>query len=629
MPELGENNLTHIESAESKTIASDLVKPKVGDWFWIDEKWFACVTHIGTNYANVEGPGGYVERIHAKEFSSRCVLEPEPELHIDNKIAHHKRELSRLTEEIKELTTTLGLSAVSLTEGSVSALATRTNENAVEEYKTALVLAKEKTLPELFSQVRSTSESLKTWLSATTIPLKAQVDDFKDLIKTVENRIFNVELYAGLVETVELIADGKEAPIGEKVRLMQRRAYMDEECLAEYKTGGMDFDGIGDFDCWMAKPENYNRILPFPRCVIAFQVRRNNKEREAVTFAEFISIHIKEQEDKATFLYMRNGEKLYRLSTAIDFGQKLFPDIEASFLNSQVLYAKTSFDRVREIISEHEYTDMVEEEKRKEAELKKKLKGLPKSKHWEHSSVWIRSTEYKLFSPDNVMFDDIEAELKSKVDEHNRLVIVLQGLMDRSPVFHPHPKFSLWEEKDFSAAFELVYDSSRALVGGDRPDFEALRELLNDQLRQGCVTAGQEEQWEINEAVKECNRLDNDWRCSKQHYRPTHYRPHGDPGPGRLATVEKYLSRARKCVYKWERERRTYSYYKEGNIPCSLTLPSAQILNVSAYEPGMFKPFFADPRTRADYLRWAPLLLSAEEFHAGNKDGKPKKKNKS
>ena len=39
----------------------------------------------------------------------------------------------------------------------------------------------------------------------------------------------------------------------------------------------------------------------------------------------------------------------------------------------------------------------------------------------------------------------------------------------------------------------------------------------------------------------------------------------------------------------------------------------------SAYTPGDYRQFFADPRTRAEYLKWAPLLLEAEEWWAGNR----------
>jgi hypothetical protein len=40
-------------------------------------------------------------------------------------------------------------------------------------------------------------------------------------------------------------------------------------------------------------------------------------------------------------------------------------------------------------------------------------------------------------------------------------------------------------------------------------------------------------------------------------------------------------------------------------------------VNVSAYKPGEHLQFFQDPRTRAKYMKWAPMLLAAEDFHAG------------
>lgn len=242
------------------------------------------------------------------------------------------------------------------------------------------------------------------------------------------------------------------------------------------------------------------------------------------------------------------------------------------------------------------------------------------------SYVHNDSKDYILFSPDHVMFDDIEAFVKDKIDEHNRLVVVLQGLMDRSPVFHPHPKYSLWKHDDFEAAFELIYDDSRALVSGSAPDFEAFRKKLNASLCDGCVTVGQDDVWERGEAVKECNRRDGDWR-DKSHYRPKRYRPYGNPGPGMIATVVKCAKRTRKCTYEWGRERQTYvPFENRGRIPCSITVDPSELINIDAYRPGMFKQFFADPRTRANYLQWAPLLLTAEEYHAGNKSGKPVKR---
>jgi len=54
-------------------------------------------------------------------------------------------------------------------------------------------------------------------------------------------------------------------------------------------------------------------------------------------------------------------------------------------------------------------------------------------------------------------------------------------------------------------------------------------------------------------------------------------------------------------------------------IGCSFTTSIEDVLNVDAYRPGDFRQFFNDPRTRQQYLKWAWMLLEAEEYHAGNR----------
>jgi len=53
------------------------------------------------------------------------------------------------------------------------------------------------------------------------------------------------------------------------------------------------------------------------------------------------------------------------------------------------------------------------------------------------------------------------------------------------------------------------------------------------------------------------------------------------------------------------------------SIRTTLTVPQNRLFNISAYQPGDFKQFYRDPRTRGDYLRWAHMLLTAEDYHAG------------
>lgn len=613
----------------------DPAAPKVGRWYWVKDtrwdgeaeehkefKWFGCVVHVGSNYAELNSPQGWEARIHFDEFWGRCEFVPNPDEVIKGKIGHYQREVHALMAKVKEITSRLAITpGPALPAGAeTQALALRGSGQNIDEYKAALVLAQEKTLPELFKEIKDSNASLGRWLSAELIPLKAQAEGMEPAIEAIKNRIFSVELYAGLTEQVEQIADGTPADLNEKVHLLQRRAYMDEECLAQYETGGMVFKDIRAFDAWLARPKNRDRLLPFQRCIVAFQVRRNAKHREWGNLREFVRMLEDEQADKFTFLYIRNGEQLFRLSTAIEFDSKLFPDMDAHKLSGPLYAEVWNSGGVHKLITENEWKGMVEEEEAKIA----KAKTVPKKDRWQYEVHFRESTRFSPFNRENVYYDDIAAHIREEMNKHNRLVLVLQGLLDRSPVLHPHPPWQLWTGQGFEQALSLVYDDSRALVAGEKPDFEAYRARLNASLKAGSITVGQEDDWERQEAIKENNRMDRDYRHKRSDYRPSRYRPYGNPGPGKIARALKVSPRKGTCTFEWTRERQTQTYDDSDNrIRCTVTVKIKRLLNIDAYKPGDFRQFFDDPRTRAEYLRWAPLLLEAEEYHAGNRKVPP------
>lgn len=50
-------------------------------------------------------------------------------------------------------------------------------------------------------------------------------------------------------------------------------------------------------------------------------------------------------------------------------------------------------------------------------------------------------------------------------------------------------------------------------------------------------------------------------------------------------------------------------------IEMSWWCPFEHLTCIDAYTPGDFHMFFDDPRTRGNYLEWAPILLAAEDWH--------------
>jgi len=609
----------------------------VGQWYWVnseDGRWLGCVIRLGSNFVALEGPGTWSVRILNDDFWKCCEREYDPDKVIHSEINKYRNQVAELTGQVRELTAQLSVAPSDMLPengGETCALAKIGMGQDIHQYKADLIKAKNETLPDLFSKIKKATEGMAHWMEAKLIPLKAETSAMQSSIDHIKERIFHVQLYAGLTEDIALIQDGNPAPTETPIHLMQRRCYMDEECLLDYKAGGMEFKNIGEFDAWLTKPGNLNRILPFPRTVVSFRVRRIRKEHEINAISDIIRVGDLIQADCATFLYIRNGEQVFRMNTSIDFGPRLFPDLNDRQLKGDKLWAKMwSEGNVDRLITDREYQAIYESDHKELAEwevLRKEDarnraqweadkaagKNVPKRFEGNHRAWFAPHTsyqDYKPFNKSHVYYDDICEKVASDIKEHNRIVLILQGLLDRSPVFQPHPKWELWTASGFEAAFTLVLDDTRTLPAGEKPDFEAYRRKCNASLKDGSITVGQEYMWEKEEARKENDKMaGRGYRDRSIGYH--RYRPYGNPGPGLVARVAKH-TRSGKCTYAWMKEKST----REGTIRCTFTCSQKHVLNVEAYKPGDYHIFFDDPRTRQEYLQWAPLLLTAEDYHA-------------
>lgn len=691
------------------------------------EEWLGCVVHVGSNFAKVKGPMGQARRIHLERFDSETRPEPNARAVIERHVNQGRENVGKLLEEVKAITARLGVSPVATpSPGDENyALASLSSTADVKSYEKALEKAKKEELPALFEAIKEENETLALWMSAELLPLKATAQRAKVAVDYVEDRIFNVSLYAGLTENVVQFAKGKPAAPDAKLHVFQARLYMDEESLLGYEHGGLEFDDIGKFDAWMAKPANRDRLLPYPRSLVAMRVRRNAKERHADSLlTAWINFDL-EQLDKTTFFYMRNGERLYRMNCDEQFGALIFPSKD-EFLNEPSM-ARVSNDEVKGFMTVREYESILTKEAAQRVEAakwaeehpfeewsKKQLaedrakfaakagkiqaeyaervreaqetaarrragkerffvkwskkdergssygihsdeegvtaeereqaitKSLEKSinsaaekkrdalnwakrdykgrrawskrKHsWEdanphHSNHSIADDGWEPFDQTSVYFDEARKEIHDQVKSWNRIALIIQGLYDRSEIFHPHPPVSLATPRGFAEAIELVYDGTFVLEPGPAPDFEAYRRAGLEKLDGNSVTIGQKSAWLDREREAEERRRDgSDRRVS----------PSNDPGPGYVARVAKWNPKTRQATFRWLRGRRR-GYDEAYTIKASIAVDADDLFNVSAYVPGDYRRFYEDPRTRRQYLRWAPLLLTAEEWHAKN-----------
>jgi hypothetical protein len=579
-------------------------------------------------------------------FYATCKSEPQPREFIDTQIHKHRDQVRRLMVKIRDLCHQLGVpmrQALAAQESSSTALAVAHGVDDVKKYKNSLVKAKEKTLPELFAKVKAHHEQLATWMKAELIPAQAELSAAEEVTEVIEGKIHTVELYAGLQEELACVREGKPAELSTRVHLMQRMHFMDEECLARYEAGGMDFMDVGAFDAWLARDENFARIFPHVRCVVAFRVRRDDKDYEGLS--AFIRFKFNEQ-NKRTFLYVRNGQQLWRMHTSAKFEESLFPRREdVDLLGDQELWIKPSewdLERSQGIITRRQHDALIDHHQAKRSHLAQKLwqwhrAGKPDGNwlclavsdefdyHHEPGSQYAQTgrphrwnfdarceaDEYELLTPENIYYDDAMRRIRAAALEHNRVAVIVQGLLDRSTCLHPHPPWRIWTPEGFAAGIELVYDVSRALTPGEAPDFEEYRRQLNRSLRTGCHTIGQYAAW--REHVEDL--YGDRWRSEGRHGR----------GPDKIHRVHR-MRRDGSCEFRWTRARAKPKWvdhptklgYRQASYPeidVGWRCPAEHLTCVEAYTPGDFHLFYDDPRLRADYLQWAPILLACEDWH--------------
>jgi hypothetical protein len=342
--------LVHKPFDQPEEIEAPSATVKLGDWYWLavadeddepTEAVLVCVVHIGTNYVKVEDIHNNSWRVHFDNFDDELTHEPDAAAVWAQRGASKQAAIAGIMREINELTVALALQpSQSLAPGNETQAIATLGDVDVDGYKTDLAHAKAQ-LPELFKQMENEHKQLARIMTASTLPLRAQVGDLKTLVTAIDARVLNIDLYAGLSEDVEKIRDGEPAAYDEKLCVRQRMLFMDEECLPHYTAGGMKFANVEAFDEWLC--ERYTTLLPEPRCVVAFRVRRHKREYAGPNdIATYIAFWHESQEDLRTFLYIRNGEQVYRLETKFDFGEHLFPNAAALSTGEELMMTRSS-----------------------------------------------------------------------------------------------------------------------------------------------------------------------------------------------------------------------------------------------------------------------------------------------
>lgn len=608
---------TEIKPFEVPRISRDpLDEVRVGGWYWVkypktesepEHEHLFCVEEIGSNYVGFtasSGRGGsHHDRIHFDEFFARCRPEPNWRQVLQKRMDEAQKGIQDKTKELveqgqkmfllerpKESSEASGENAGSLLPMKVA--------NEPNRYKKELLKLKDKTIPAITKKIEEFSEEYATAAKDMAMPDLVMLGVVKKKLGVVEDRIFTIELYCGLQEDVAQIAEGEPAPASEKIAIRQALLFMDEETLFDYEDGGMDFNSIKKFDKWVAKPENLNRVLPEQKSVVAFKVRRHGKDYGTPSNLLEAWAHVQwAQANEQTYLLIRNGGNVYRIASEIDFSPRLIP--------------------MRKEIGEEQF------------------KKIHERYDWE-TKDYKRVEE--LVTPDSVKFDDHVKKMDSLLKQYNRIVILVQGLLDRSAVFHPHPPIRLTVPGVLDEWVRLIRDEEDGLPC-NKVTLEEYQKQLNSTLKKGkwiYVDSSYDENYEGGE------RPYSDSKWSRPRTRRG-WAVNPMPAVCKVDSVKKDGSKV--CVsWPWgktstprvrrwveSKDKPGWGHYEhdyETDRMCHEWIPVERVLNVSDYHEGDYKMFLCDRALRGEYLKWAKYLLTAEDWARARAKGIPAEEDK-
>lgn len=260
-------------------------------------------------------------------------------------------------------------------------------------------------------------------------------------VAQLEEGIWMVNLYLGRNEEIVVLADGEPAGADEQVVIRQLVLAMDEECAINPDEDGIDATNIGEFDAWLqADPAHVDQVIPEQKAVVALRPRFRSKRYEDPWKQQAAA-----DADKQTYFLIRNGGKLYRTWTEFNVGERLVPNADefSSFFFSE------------------EYGGF----------------GKPK--------VRVPIT------PGTLAWERAEEAADERKRHFMRVALILQGLVDRTTVFHPLPEggISFTDFEHNGKTWRFLLDAEMALGTGRQPFYEWLAER-NAQLRVGMRIVG-------------------------------------------------------------------------------------------------------------------------------------------
>ncbi len=435
-------------------------------------------------------------------------------------------------------------------EGSTSLVPRATG---MAETKLAVATTRNNVLKAQKSLIAKTNK-LKALMSEQSRALAIKVKEIEELAKRANEAIWTINLYLGKEEEIVRLVEGKPAPAEQKITLRQEVRYMDEECGVWAEADGIDARSVGQFDDWLiAHPKNLMQVLPEDKGIAALHIRRKPKDYKD----PWLNKDMNEANLYWTYLLIRNGENVYRIYIDLNVGQHLFP-------------------------TRGEFENMFW---RWDEEAGEKVPLKPGSKEW------------------NAAMNRSEARQK----HYMRVLLVLQGLIDRTKIFQPMPvdRINLSDPRHCDEWINLIYEIENVLTDG-KPNFDEWQAEINEQIDVGCRIIGV---FDYRSGVR--GSKDRDGYGDESRIYPTNAK---SPDSDRLYTLEdreedRYIFRyERTGDVVYTRDWRARSHEPTVRARCWVQKDDSFILNFDAATLERLEYYQTHKLSREFYATMLPIL---------------------
>lgn len=289
-------------------------------------------------------------------------------------------------------------------------------------------------------------EALEARLLAQQADLEARMAPLVAELKKAQEVLWTVNLYLGRDETLQLLRDGTPAPADTPITIRQRVLVMAEESLLlmDRNPSGMDARDIKKFVEWLLEDdEHLDRVLPEPKGLVVL-VPTRVKSRSGNIFEDAA----KDAANEESYWLLRNGDQVYLLT--VD------PELR---VRDRVLPKRTEFVEV----------------------FDQRLFGFGGSRS-------------EPVEPGSEEWLAMEAKADARRRHYMRIILVLQGVVDRTTVWQPLPEGGvnlLSVQAQESGRVRLIQDAEDSIQLTDgREDFGTWQHRHNNLLRPGLRIIG-------------------------------------------------------------------------------------------------------------------------------------------